>query len=303
MSRDFYRDRFVPLSSGPALSAPRTLMESFLENAPPEVSANSRVIPGNTGTFDEDSATARRQEILRVTYPVPCPVAITLQPWRDTSTLQTPTFFPGSATDFPAPGEFTTGVDQEGRYIIEWGVGKARSNLFADFAPGSIQLPIAQYVTISAVVFNLEATEEQMGGAIVSPGAILSSPSATFTSSFFQTADGTQQVERVPFSSLASFYLANDSADDDDYGTSQLAVNGLRVVPASAGGAGGEETIRVARWMVPAAIQPNPGATPTGYPAPIPGNVDRFELVFSNVVAPSGTTYAVGTVVQHIRVA
>jgi len=145
---------FRPLSSGRANvnlpGAPMPWVQDWLRSLQPEVLANEARLIVSPEVWTFAVPPQNPQQVVAVKLPAPMPVAVTLGAWFDiTPRFRRPTRFSAqiSQQGFVAPAGGNAGV-----FIIEWGVGKSRQYIVCDLAPGSVQIPVAQFVNVSALV-------------------------------------------------------------------------------------------------------------------------------------------------------
>lgn len=138
-----------PRSSAYRAGAPVGILETFMASAPIRTLANKVRLLRSPLVF---AGASQLTQILQTTLPIPYPVGITLN-----------AEYLGAAPygqRFPRPRRLAfrdiqnntdgTSVDFSGCIFIEFGTGAARSMLWLDLAPGSIQLPASTYVAVYA---------------------------------------------------------------------------------------------------------------------------------------------------------
>jgi hypothetical protein len=187
-------ERFSPLPSAERAIADRfDAVELFASRVPPGVLANEVPVfakpvpwPAGFGVFSDPIPNDLTQ-VIQLTLQVPQPIALVLGAWLPVPDRWRP------ATRIGAVNRITTGgtVLPAGRFIVEWGTGSARNFVFLDLAPGSLQIPVAQFVRVYAYVFSpapVPVLPFLVAAASAYPGRQHPSPSATYTASVVQRA-------------------------------------------------------------------------------------------------------------------
>jgi len=145
-------NQFTPLPSAGGVSADRlSFSEAFASHAPPGVLANEAPLAVDVNRFSPFFGNALLTPVLQLTSQVPEPCALVLSAWiAENDRWRDVVRLPARAIKDPT----AVWTPWEGRFAIEWGVGKTRNYLFTDFAPGSIQIPIASFVRVWAHAWN-----------------------------------------------------------------------------------------------------------------------------------------------------
>lgn len=261
---DFGPLHYSPLTSGPPSESKPDFMQSWLKGVQPVVLANE-VTLSTTDATDFDSSSPMVQ-VLQCTFPVPLPVTVLLEP---RPTQQQYSLIEGLPAEVSgAFGEF--GVFA-GRYVITWGLGQKSGYFFTDLAPGSFVIPMAQFVNVRAFA---QGAGSLFVGATVMPGVVLADAKTTYTRTIRTAADvQLTGIPRVPFAREVSANFCVISAADNDYPLAELDVQGMRggVVP-------------VARWRMPAPLQPQPQTTPQFlHYEPIAGPITAFNVNITGI--------------------
>jgi hypothetical protein len=150
--------------------------QAWLRAMQPEVVANETPLIVSPELWTFAAPPQNPQQVIAVKLPAPMPVAVTLGAYFDiTPRFRRPTRFSAqiSQQGFVSPAGGNPGV-----YIVEWGVGKSRQYIVCDLAPGSIQIPVAQFVNVSALV-GFDGTAGQPVGTPVGIASAQIYPGAT----------------------------------------------------------------------------------------------------------------------------
>lgn len=147
---------FRPLGSARKPEGPTVIDDRrrFVENLPGETYANE-VLVNPSGAWPNVfvQPPAPLVECIRLTLPRPEPLIVSIHPWQNTNdrfrrAARLAAEIQVEGVVIPDP------ITEQGRVIIEWGSGKARNYTWVDAAPGSLQIPLASQVRISAWTFN-----------------------------------------------------------------------------------------------------------------------------------------------------
>lgn len=278
---DFGPKRYNPLTSGPPSEAQPSYMESWLRGVQPVVVANEVTLSVSSATAFTPSSPM--VQVLQCTFPVPQPVTVLLEPRPTQGEFSIIEALPAEVTG--AFGEFSVFA---GRYIITWGLGQKGGYFFTDLAPGSFCIPMAQYVNVRAFA---QGAGSLFVGATVMPGFVLSDARTTFTRVIRTAVDvAVPGIPRVPFAREVSANFCVLSTADNDYPLAELDVLGMRggVVP-------------VARWRMPAPLQPNPQTIPQFlHYEPIAGSITEFDVEVTGITGIAGVQ-ATANIIQTVR--
>lgn len=213
-------------------------MHRWMADVPGETYANEVNVVGTGAWVDVRTAPpAPLTEVLRFTIPRPAPVTLIFHSW-----------FPEDdrfrrAMRLNAEVQTTNPVFNLswGRLFIEWGVGQARNWTYVDLASGSLQIPNASWVIVSAWTHSQNCTL----AATAQIGYSHSNLDTTWTASIFTDVVGNFQVTLPPYSRELSGYLA---------------ANGLpaaaNLVMQDFGG------VNVQTFLLRSAVTPNPQTIP-----------------------------------------
>lgn len=274
-------NRFRPLASAQDPSVRPTYTERFVLDVPPRVISNEESLPFQTAQrFDPDTPPTNIVQILQLALPVPMPVGVVLGAYD----IQDDRF--RHPARFDAESD-TGGAEPEGRYIIEWGTGEARNHAFTDLAPGSLQIPAAQFVNISAHLY----AGQTIAGASAYPGALLGNASAYYSSMLRrQDADASTVTRIQPFAREATGHVGVSGPASNNYAALQGVFELSRVLLVHA------------EYLIPAPIRANGYTRPQPFVSvPLPGAVDRCNYAIENVSSPDGPVTATATFIQTIR--
>jgi hypothetical protein len=256
-------------------------MEWWMRGLQPVVMANEATLSVTSAApFTPSSPTV---QVLQCTLPVPQPLTVILEP-RTTEQQYSPIeALPAEATG--AFGEFALFA---GRYIVTWGMGQKGGFLFTDLAPGSIQLPATNYVSVRAFA---QGAGSVLVGAAIMPGGVLPDGSTTYTRTIRTAVDVlVPGIPRVPFARELSAQFCVISTADNDYPSAELDVQAMR---------GG--LVPTGRWRMPAPLVPNPQTMPQFLRyEPIAGSVTEFDVAISGIAGVAGVQ-ATANVIQTVR--
>lgn len=255
--------------------------ERFLLDAPPRVFSNEATLTFQTAQrFDPATPPNDLVQVLQLALPVAMPVGVVLGAY-DVQDDQ-----------FRFPARFAAendggGADPEGRYIVRWGVGEARNHVFTDLAPGSLQIPAAQFVEVLAHLYAGQA----IAGATAYPGAELGAANATYTSNLRRIdADATAVVRIQPFCRESSGHFATNGPAANTFAACQAVFEMSSVL------------IQHATYLIPAPIRANVTTRPQPFVSvPTPSGADRCNFAIENVTSPDGPVTANASYIQTIR--
>lgn len=158
--------KFKPLPSARrrrAFTAISDLRE-WVANLPGETFGNEILVPA-TGAWPNVFLQPPRPltEVLRLTLPRPEPLTLTIHPWSTNAERFRRATRRMAHVNSNVGGPFDP-LDDEGRVFIEWGTGRSRNWTYVDAGPGSLQIPMASHLRVSAwcrtVPFIIAASAE-----------------------------------------------------------------------------------------------------------------------------------------------
>jgi len=122
-------------------------MHRFMAMTPGENYANEvTVLPSGPWVNILLSPPAPLQEVVRITAPRPTQMTVTLGGYNVSQNRR----FRGQLRLVAVLNSTDANADNEGRYFIEWGVGKSRNYMWLDLSPGTIHIPNAEWLAVSA---------------------------------------------------------------------------------------------------------------------------------------------------------
>ncbi len=264
------RDQFKPLASAKRQPLKRAnYVEWFAAKAAPSVLSRQEPVIGDVAPFDP-LAPSGMIEILQISLPSPMPIGLTLGCYEPTGDRF------AEAVRFSAEFVNDVNLPSRGRFIIEWGLGKARNYCFTDLGPGVLQIPVSESLKVFAHVYGDNPGGLGPGdtfciaGASAYPGEVVDTQDATFTAINNVSAGLPiqSQIWRVP--PFARAFSAGTFGDANTPGQrADIYMND---------GSG----FLLATWQLQPAFQfPSVAATPTT-------SVQPYQL--ANVILPGGAT-------------
>ena len=173
----FGQPGFDPLSSGAAKASEQKQpwVNRWLRSLQPEILSNETQLIVSAEVWSFATPPQNFQPVAQIKLPAPMPVAITLGAWFNaTPRIRRPVRF---SAELSQQG-FAGNGGNPGIFLIEWGVGKSRQYIVTDLAPGSVQIPVAQFVVVSALVSTV-AGSTLAAGALAGRASVQIYPGAT----------------------------------------------------------------------------------------------------------------------------
>lgn len=187
---------FRPLDSAVRGARGQTFFEQWLRNVPPKLlGSRRRIVEKSTLTYYRNQDFEALQQ---VTLPYPMQVAIFTTTWRDGEDAQAPNL---PSIIIPDRRVFRTEIvpaglgtipSWAGCYLVEWGVGEMRNYVILDLAQNSLNLPLAQWVKVSAQIIRHNGNPAQAAPPAICTASIVPNhqqvtPWATVTHQVFST--------------------------------------------------------------------------------------------------------------------
>lgn len=274
--------KFKPLPSAARKRALTTITElrRWFINLPGETYANE-ILVQPTGAWPAVNLAppAPLAEVLRFTLPTPEPVSLVLHAWVDEDTALVGDRFRRQLRMIAELEHVGLAALEQlnGRFIVEWGVGKARNWTYCDLAPGSLQIPNANWVSVSAWTRTLPARV----AATAQVGTVHAPADCTWSFLLADTNPNLSGRFPPPYArNLTGYFAAQGLAGEGKVILSDFLNNFME-------------------WLMRSAVTPNPVVIPYApVSVPIAGSV----FFIGNQIVNAGTAAAFCTSVVTVRV-
>lgn len=262
----------------------RSWGESIVQFAPPKTLSEEVRVLNVAAIVSPAQVIADTIPIVQLQLPIAMPVAIQLGAWEDdASVARLPLRLPAFASS--TSGAFATAF-----FFVQWGQGKARNYTATDLAPGSLQIPSAQWVSVGVFAFDsaqAPGTGLARATAALWPGEVAERPDATNTAVV-------EAINSNPvFIAGTTSYARDLTAYFASTATGAGPTPGLKITARDA------STAAIGQWFMQTATPGNPGTIPSALTSvPIGGNVNSYTAAFST----NGVETSRATLVQTIRI-